>query len=104
MSDSVLQDEAFEFLVGGKLLTHFRHKLRANELGGPATVGVAELVEGSMFLGSYRIHTLATRLLAGGVLLVERTGLHVANLGELGFKCFDLRPDLLGRSRGRDIV
>ena len=58
------------FLVGGKLLAYLRDKLRTNELGGAlAPMTVTEQVERSMLLRADRIHALASRLLAGGILL-----------------------------------
>ena len=62
--------KCFEFLIGGKLLAHFRDKLRTNELGRAlAAVAVTQLVERSVLLRANRIDALASRFLASGVLL-----------------------------------
>lgn len=61
--------EGSEFLVGGKLLADFGNKLRTNELScALAAMGIAELVEGAMFLRLDGINALATRFLTSGVL------------------------------------
>jgi hypothetical protein len=68
-------------------------------------MGVVEFIEGTMFLGSHRIHTFATGFVAGGVLLREGARSHESNLEQFGFQFFDLGLDLLaGFTRHRDIV
>ena len=70
-----------EFLVGGKLLTHFTDKLRTNELGGAlAPVAITKLVKRSMFLWVDRIHAFASGFLAGRVLLGKTPRSHLSNL------------------------